>query len=502
MKLVSLRFLIFCLMLTTGSSVLAGEILVTNSGKILRDWSINRVTRNRVEIIHENGVTWFPHSAIPAEILQKYANQIRQKQESHLKQQGSIIKQSVAKALQAETTQAEIDRLVKIQEKYPNHPEISEVEQLIAQKQKRLSVQKAITDSYEEETTEEQIAALQKILEEKVDDDLAVQIDQAIKERKKNLAKSVETIEKSIQIAAAQEDYKQSITALENILKKYPQYPVAAQQQTYQSKVNRLIAEKKEKLKNLQKKIAERMNRYVREPPDTQNQLLTFFKHEAAVDRTKGEKILLATAKLSDAIKTAQNQNNEEAVRTLNTALANSEDAVNKAEAEQVKKFIQEKISLQKISSRAAGDSAQLSIQKKINPRNLTVVFIFPYSRREEINNFYQKISDIASATSIMNDEGEDAETKVLARFTRLTLHNSVDSFLFNEIEESKKNADTRGTLLFKIPRPEASIGLSGIQEHVVLLAVEQIKMNDFKTFQAWYLEYDPGHSSNQWILE
>ena len=72
-------------MLTAGSSVLAGEILVTNSGKILRDWSINRVTRNRVEIIHENGVTWFPHSAIPAEILQKYANQIRQKQESHLK---------------------------------------------------------------------------------------------------------------------------------------------------------------------------------------------------------------------------------------------------------------------------------------------------------------------------------------------------------------------------------------------------------------------------------
>ena len=507
-------------MLTAGSSVLAGEILVTNSGKILRDWCINRVTRNRVEIIHENGVTWFPHSAIPTEILQKYANQIRQKQESHLKQQGSIIKQSVAKALQAETTQAEIDRLVKIQEKYPNHPEIGEVEQLIAQKQKRLSVQKAITDSYEEETTEEQIAALQKILEEKVDDDLAVQIDQAIKERKKNLAKSVETIEKSIQIAAAQEDYKQSITALENILKKYPQYPVAAQQQTYQSKVNRLIAEKKEKLKNLQKKIAERINRYIQENPDTQNQLLTFFKHEAAVDRTKGEKILLATTNLASAMEKAQKQSNEEAAKTLNAALENSAEAIIKHEAIALKNKIETAIrqeaeynaqmkKLQEIRV-TNGYYGDFVIKKHINANNNWTLYLLPLSQREtvyKIWNLYRDHHKNRKLGDQYNRTSDDYHRQGYYLYQAAAEYKKMATDCLRESSSARDNANGLFRELNKLKpvshRIDSNIcSLSNLNVPVILVVSEDVIYGtSFLSGHVWYFEYIPGQSNNSWEI-
>ena len=496
MKIFKLQYLGICLLLVVGISVTNAAVFKSVSGRFFRDYTINQVTHDQVEVLHADGCTWLPHEELPSHILRQYARDIEQKKSRYNRRFEAAIREKIEQARHEETSQQAVTMLLEIKKQYPSHPLIKEVDELIAAKGKEVAWEKNFITICSSGSIEEQIFQLQSLRDEnpEADKNIVSKITAAIESRKKSLQDSVNRITAAISAASAQEDHEQAIAGLKSVLKKYPAYPIFEQQQSYLDKVNQLIADREQILAEERQKISDRLTSFVEKNPDIQEQLKNFFMHDDSdmFDRQLGENVLHDTLRLSDAVKFSYSQNPETAIRTLEKSLISFQYAVNKNLAIQLKKH-KEKLSRRaRENARLLDQIGQIRIEENGNG---------PFVIKKNINKHRRW-----SILLLLPEQQEDVE-KMKSLFNKSIAYlkeNGQEQLAW--IEPLKDAVELLGktvenALQKKDEISSNSCSIYNLETPVLIMAYEVLE-DGLGHCNVWYQIYTPGQSNNVWVLE
>lgn len=488
MKIFKLQYLGICLLLVAGISVTNAAVFKSVSGRFFRDYTINQVTHDQVEILHADGCTWLPHEELPPHILREYSRVIAQKKFRYNQRFEAAIREKIEQARYEETSQQAVTMLLEIKKQYPSHPLIKEVDELIAAKGKEVAWEKNFITICSSGSIEEQIFQLQSLRDENpgADKNIVRKINAAIESRKKSLQDSVNRITAAISAASALEDHEQAIAGLKSVLKKYPAYPISEQQSSYLDKVNQLIADREQILAEERQKISDRLTSFVEKNPDIQEQLKKLFMHDDSdtFDRQLGEKIFAETSVLYEESNNAIfSEDRPKAISTLTKYLADFKYALNKEEVERVKdhviKLHQEKVEKEERIARirqislVTNSNGPVVIKKQSNRSNIWRVIVITAAERQKfqrILNLYQTLN-----------ESSNALTEANFLVDRMISFNLAKDFKISNSNECS---------------------LQNLNTHVFLIVTESYAQNGTLRLNYWSMEYIPGRSSNYWTLK
>ncbi len=541
MKIVKLQYLNFCLLLIFAAGTVKADVFKSTSGRFFRDYIINQVTHDRVEVFHADGCTWLPHEELPPHILRQYSRVIAQKKARYNQRLEATIREKIEQARYEETSQQAVTMLLEIKKQYPSHPLIKEVDELIAAKGKEVAWEKNFITICSSGSIEEQIFQLQSLRDEnpEADKNIVRKINAAIESRKKSLQDSVNRIAAAISAASALEDHEQAIAGLKSVLKKYPAYPIFEQQSSYLDKVNQLIADREQILAEDRQKISDRLTSFFGKNPDIQEQLKNLFMHDDSdtFDRQLGENILRDTIQLSETFSRAKSQNPETCVHILEKSLAEKYNyAINR---EQVKQYVSKiKQQLQEERQRLArlaelerqrkkqlaaiekihvtrGINGQFVIKKELNKDNDWELLIIPACEKENaqmIYNLYDKASQYRRERNKNNKLADEYHAKGIYFYEAAASYRSMATKDNDRYMEAKSNANKMLSSLRQSLKSYDISGtvcsLSNLETNVVLLATESFFVHNVPVLGAeevtncWYEEYTPGQSGNYWTLK
>ena len=531
----TIYFSVFLLSLLLPATVLA-TVLRTADGKYYQNYSITKVTWNKVEVCHDGGIIWLDHKELPVQIQLKYSKEIEKQKKLYVHRVSPIIKNKIAEILQVKDHQAAIDLLEQLKLQYPDHPMLKEAAAVIRKKRQAISLEKAITDAVSKADLEAQISALQQLIDDNPEAAETDKIKKILETKKQQQQKLIGQIENAIKDAEAQENFEKSIAALANVLKQYPNYPIASQQEDYSNRVNQLITDKHAQQNNRLQKIEDRQKELLRRYPDFKSELQKAFLHQEETDLELAEKIFQASMKMADAINRSKQQSTGQAIETLKKHLTDSEFALNKNEAIQLKAKLEDQLRLEaERNARLAavmqikvteGSNGQFVIKKELNKYYDWYVLLVHKSQADKahevsrlysaarghlgLRNHYNKV-----AKNVWHEPGnvwlgadhcksEEAKAKANANEASDKFFKARDQAdeLFAELQKESREK-------IKLQNPECSF--SNINDSVIILAFETFSwQKDNSIYSAdkeevitncWYIQYTPGKSENATTL-
>ena len=317
------------------------DMFVSNSGRIFRDYHVNRISAHKIQIIHMEGSTWLAHSELPAELLKKYSDAIEEAKSKQRKREQDDAKKKIAAALKNKTAQEAIDALSKLKDKSPSGVNVNEIDHWIKQKE----IEKKWHAIPADISAAKKIVMLQALLDEKTDTALRGKIEQHINVLKQMLQKKEAVIEAEIQFALLAEDNEHTILYLKKILEKYPEFPFPDRQDAYILRVKQLIEKYETIIQDLQVRIAEKVKLYQQNNSGMEDRLLEMFLQKPVIGEEISKVILPESAKLAAAIKFVFDVNDPyKAKEKLQKCLADCPNALNKRAAMNFLKHLDEEI--------------------------------------------------------------------------------------------------------------------------------------------------------------
>ena len=295
MSIGKLKLQLIALWIIAGAVSASAATLVTKSGKILRNYTIQRQDGLIVIVSHQSGISKIPIADLPDAVASRYvepaakrriamimrekdpARRVKKLEEliNRLPAAEEYAKESLARArkekdledkiadaLAASTADERLRRLGEALEQSNDFPHVARRIRILITEQKKKRLDDKIAEALDGKIVDERISRLGQLLEENdLSPQTAKRIRALISEQREKQRKMAGEIEHEIDAFAKDEDPDAVVKKLQALLERHPNHPYSAKQQEYLEKVNTLIAKKKSEIAKREKQRAAARNR-------------------------------------------------------------------------------------------------------------------------------------------------------------------------------------------------------------------------------------------------